>query len=141
MFTYTAHREVKRPAQEVFAYLADVTKQTEWVHGVTECHLSSAGPIGAGSIAEQSMTFMGKKHVVPMQIVEYVPGQRISFEKSHPFHIRFGFELEQDGGVTRVSYPVEMKPTGFFRFIIHLIGKKTINGDLERIAACVERAS
>jgi uncharacterized protein YndB with AHSA1/START domain len=140
MFSYTAERVIKRPASEVFSFLADVRKQTEWVHGVKECHWVEAESAGVGAIAEQSMTFMGKNRVVPMKVIDFQAGKRIVFEKEHPFRIRFGFELEEKDGATYVRYPVEMEPRGFFRVLIPLVGRKTINGDLVRIAKCLEAA-
>src|SRR5690242_10896294 len=110
MFSYTAERVIRRPASEVFGFLADVRKQTEWVHGVNECHWVDAQAAGIGAVAEQSMTFMGKNRIVPMKVVDYQPGTRIVFEKEQPFRIRFGFELEERDGATRVRYPVEMEP-------------------------------
>src|ERR1041385_514326 len=138
MFTYTAERVIKKPASEVFAFLSDATKQTQWVHGVDRCEWRDAGSTGLGAVAEQSMTFMGKNRIAKMTVVDYQPGKRVMFEKEYPFKIRFGFELEERDGATHVRYPVEMEPRGFFRVIIPLVGKKTINGDLDRIAKAIE---
>jgi uncharacterized protein YndB with AHSA1/START domain len=138
MYRYTAQREIKKPAEEVFAYLANVAKQTEWVHGVTECHLVEGAAPAAGATAEQTMTFMGKTHVVPLRIVDFEAGRRIMFAKEHPFSIKFGFELEPCGATTRVRYPVEMEPRGFMSLVIKLVGKRTIEGDLVRISKRLE---
>jgi uncharacterized protein YndB with AHSA1/START domain len=139
LFQYTAEREVRRPAGQVFAYLSDVTRQPEWVHGVTECHWTGGGqPIGVGSSAEQSMRFLGKLRVVPVRVIDYQPGRRVAFEKREPFLIRFAFEVDDQGGTTRVRYPVEMEPRGLFRVLIPLIGRRTIEGDLVRIAGKLE---
>jgi uncharacterized protein YndB with AHSA1/START domain len=140
MFRYTAQRDIRRPAQDVFAYLTDVGRQTEWVHGVSECHWVTPGAPAVGSTAEQSLVFMGKTHVAPMRVVDYQPGRRIVFEKQQPFFIRYGFELEPDGATTHVRYPVEMSPTGFLRVVIALAGRRFINGDLQRIAGQLEAA-
>ena len=137
MFTYTAERLIRRPLDEVFGFLADATRQTQWVHGVTECKWKEGGA-APGAVAEQSMTFLGKKRIVPMTVVDYEPGRRVVFEKRHPFLIRFGFEVSAEGDGTRVRYPVEMTPKGLFRIIIGLIGKRTIDGDLDRIAHSLE---
>jgi carbon monoxide dehydrogenase subunit G len=139
MFKYTAEGEVRRPVDEVFAYLSDVTKQTEWVHGVTECRWETKGDVAAGAKAIRSMTFMGKPRKVPMKLVEYEPGKRLVFEKTEPFLIRFGFELEGAEGATRIRYPVEMEPRGLlFRVVIPLMGKKEIEKDLKRITERLE---
>lgn len=138
MYSYTAERVINRPASDVFAFLADVGKQTEWVHGVNECHWLEAKTASVGAVAEQSMTFMGKTRIERMKVVDFEPGKRIVFEKDRPFHIRFGFELAEKDGATHVRYPVHMEPSGFFRLIIPLVGKKTINGDLARIARYLE---
>jgi hypothetical protein len=140
MFKYTAQRDIRRAAPDVFAYLTDVGRQTEWVHGVNECHWLTPGAVAVGATAEQSLTFMGKTHVVPMRVVDYQPGRRITFEKQQPFFIRYGFELEPNGTATHVRYPVEMAPTGLSRLVIPLIGRMFINGDLARIAGRLEAA-
>src|ERR1043165_9975472 len=127
MYRYTAERRVARPLENVFRYLADVAKQTEWVQGVSDCHWTGPGPVRVGSVAEQSMTFMGKLRILPLALIQYNPPLRLRFEKTEPFLIRFGFELEGDGSATLVRYPVEMDPRGLFRIIIPLVGKRTID--------------
>ncbi len=137
MYTYTAQRVIARPAAAVFAYLADATRQTEWVHGVSQCRWVNGGP-SAGAAAEQTMTFMGKTRTVPVNMTDYQPQHRVVFEKRDPFWCRFAFELEENGEETLVRYPVEMTPTGVFSLIIRLVGRKTIEGDLTRIARRLE---
>jgi hypothetical protein len=36
--------------------------------------------------------------------------------------------------------PVEMAPSGLVRLIIPLVGRRTMEGDLVRIAGCLEKA-
>jgi uncharacterized protein YndB with AHSA1/START domain len=138
MYEYVAERDVRRPVDEVFAYLADATRQTEWVHGVSACTWEGAAEPRLGATAQQSMTFMGKLRVVPMEIVAFEPGRRVWFEKRHPFRVRFGFELEPRGDTTHLRYPVELYPTGVFRLVIPIIARRTIEGDLDRITARIE---
>jgi uncharacterized protein YndB with AHSA1/START domain len=139
MFKYTAECEIRRPVGEVFAYVSDATRQTEWAQGVTECHWEQPGAVAVGSTAIQSMTFMGKQRVVPVTVLEYQPGEKIVFEKRQPFLIRFGFELAGTDGGTRVRFPVEMEARGLLRLIMLLMGRKIIKGDLTRITARLER--
>jgi len=137
MFRHTAERVIKRPVDQVFGFLADATRQTEWVHGVSACRWQGAGA-GPGAVAEQTMTFLGKTRIEHMTVVEWEPGRRVAFEKQRPFKIRFGFELAGEGEATRVRYPVEMAPTGLMKLIIALVGRKIIEGDLVRIAKALE---
>lgn len=137
VYRYTAQRVIARPTAEVFGYLADATRQTEWVHGVSRCSWLGDGP-APGAVAEQTMTFLGKTRTVPMTVVEYQPERRVVFEKQEPMYIRFGFELEEDGGSTLVRYPVEMGLRGVLGLLVRLVGHKEIEGDLTRIAQRLE---
>jgi len=133
MFRYTAECFLRQQPDVVMSYVSDPTRQTDWVHGVSECHWVVGGGPAQGAVAEQTMTFMGKERIVPMTMTEYGPS-RVAFEKQQPFPIRFGFEVEPHAGGTRLRYPVEMQPGGLMRLVISLMGRKIIHGDLERIA-------
>src|SRR5690349_11255482 len=133
MFRYTAERVIPRPPAEVFDYLADVTRQPEWVHGVSSCAWRTGTGPGEGAVADQTMTFLGRRRDVPMTVTAFEPQQRVGYSKDDPFPIRFSFELAPDAAGTRVRYPVEMQPRGLLRLLLPLIGKRTIEGDLDRI--------
>jgi uncharacterized protein YndB with AHSA1/START domain len=141
MFRYTAERVIPRPTAEVFDYLADVSRQPEWVHGVSSCRWRDGSGPGDGAVADQTMTFLGRRRDVPMTMTAFQPQRRVAYSKADPFPIRFAFEVEPEAGGTRVRYPVEMEPRGLLRLLLPLIGRRTIEGDLDRIADHVQTRS
>jgi hypothetical protein len=136
------HSDARRAAarHEVFAYLANVTKQTEWVHGVTECHLAGDHAMGAGAVAEQSMKFMGKLRVVSTTHRRLRAEEEGLLRKDGALPHSLRVRARRRPGVDPRALSLEMEPRGFLRVLIPLIGKKTIEGDLVRIQERLERS-
>jgi uncharacterized protein YndB with AHSA1/START domain len=146
MFKFSVRGRIARPVDEVFAYLADVTKQSEWEPNIVSCHLNDDAPIRVGATATQRIRVKGKEREVQLTVAEYEPGKRIRFEKQKPVYISFGWTLEPEEGGTKVDYPVELAFRGTVRVILGLMrllvpfGFKTpVHKDLARIKANLER--
>lgn len=56
----SATRDTRRPAEDVFAFLADAATNLAWQRGMRSCAWTSMPPIGPGSTYEQRARFMGR---------------------------------------------------------------------------------
>lgn len=137
MFRNRIETVIKCPADQVFAYLADVRRQPEWTHMMEQVRFDEPGQ-QVGARAVQTMKIFGRRRDFALTTTVYEPGRRIHFSKTEPFPIRFGFELVPEGERTRVAYVVEMEPRGLFRLMIGLIGKRENTKDLETIRRLLE---
>lgn len=75
MVTFDSGVTIKRPPEEVFAFVAEPMNEPEWHQDVVEVKRTSDGSIGAGSTFELKMKFMGT-HQVQFEVKEFVPGRR-----------------------------------------------------------------
>ena len=129
MFRTQKQIVVNAPADRVFNYLADLTRHGEWggkgwlavgagLRDVTE---TSPGPVGVGSTYERRVTrkSYGVDHygmgtegqstsVNRLSVTEFVPNQRIAFErKMHFENDLLVFQVESANGGTRLTMQAE----------------------------------
>lgn len=146
MFDVEIDIELSTPVEEVFAYLADVTRQPEWEPHIRECTPDGELPLHVGSTATQRIEVMGEVRDVTLTVIELTPGACIRFEKSVPIPITFGWDLTPSSGGTHVRYRVTLGVTGtkrlgflVMRALIPLGVKTPLHADLERIRRATEK--
>ena len=74
--------EIDAPAAEVFAYIADMSRNTEWQKGMKECRWTSEPPLRLGSTYDQVAGFMGKEIVSSFEVTEFTDGEQIRIEST-----------------------------------------------------------
>src|SRR5688572_12479851 len=65
------------PPAEVFAYLSDLDRLSEWQTGVVDARRTSEGPLGVGATATVTRELMGQRIVAPLTITAYEPDRRL----------------------------------------------------------------
>ncbi|MDZ4278272.1 MAG: SRPBCC family protein [Dehalococcoidia bacterium] len=139
---------INRPPEEVFTYLADISRHSEWGQAQHKLEITktSDGPIGQGATFKSVGHQFGRNEDT-VTITEYVPNQRIVYQaEGNAGVIRHSFDLTPvDGGVqvTKGLDVVQAKfPFSLFAPIVKaFIAPGGLNGDLERIKAKVEGGS
>ncbi len=138
---------VQATPEKVFAYLADLTRHTEWAkegHKL-EIEKTSEGPLGEGSVFH-SVGYQFGRNENTVTITEHVPNERIVYEsEGNAGLIRHWFEISAgDDGVelTKGFEAVQAKfPFSLFLPIVSAFTLPgTLKGDLERIKAKLEAA-
>lgn len=87
MIEVTASAEVDRPADEAFAFVADMENNPRWQRGMRRCVWTSAPPVDVGSTYDQHARFLGRDLVSTFEVVEFQPGRRIRIRTtSGPMH-------------------------------------------------------
>ena len=143
----SAEREIviNVPAEQVFNYLADVSKHPEWGNAQhkLEVKKTSDGPVGQGSTFASVGHQFGRNEDT-VTITEYVPGQRLVYQaEGGAGLIKNWFELAPADGGTRVKKGFEPLKSKFpFALLaplaIRLSVPGALQGDLERIKAKLE---
>lgn len=112
---------IRRPVEEVFAYVSDLRHSAEWQAGVSEVKKVTEGPLGVGTRFLAVRTFMGRKLQLSSQFVTYEPNRMVvfRFSGSIPGEGSYVFESTVEG--TSVTSRVEMQPRGFARVAEPLI--------------------
>lgn len=72
--------EIARPAQEVFAFVADQTNAPLWQTDLHEVRRLTDGPIGVGTEHEFVRTFAGRRLASRNRFVAFEPDRYVKFE-------------------------------------------------------------
>jgi len=138
----TAEVQVRRPRDEVAAYMTDPANDAQWIGGLREARVIGGGPLGEGSRVARVASFMGRKVEYVNQITALEPGRMLdmrSVKAPFPMHITYTFE-DRDGG-TLVRNHVR-GGGGLFSLGSPLFApmvRRNVQRDLERLRDLLER--
>lgn len=108
------------PPAEVFAYLSDLDRLSEWQTGIVDARRTSEGPLGVGATATVTRELMGQRIVAPLTITAYEPDRRLGIDSEvSGVDVAALLHLSPaDGGTaTEVSFSMEIRASGFTRFM------------------------
>ena len=137
-----AEVHVKRPRDEVAAYMSDPANDPDWIGGLRSARLVGDGPLAEGSRVARVASFMGRKVEYINEITALEPGRKLdmrSVKAPFPMHITYTFE-DRDGG-TLVRNHVR-GGGGFFSLGSPLFApmvRRNVRKDLERLRELLER--
>ncbi len=99
---------IRRPIEEVFAYMSDLRHQPEHQSGLLEMHQMTEGPVGIGTTFVGVRRFLGRKMESTMEIIEYEPNAKLTWKTISgptPFVSSWRFESTPEG--TRLIWNLE----------------------------------
>ena len=133
--------EIRRPVDEVFAYLADVRNLPEWAGGTIQIRSGRQGPIQDGAVYTAVGHFMGRS-VEGAYRAFVEPPRLIVFESAGgPVPHQFIIALEPRGAGTRVTYIAEGEPGNVFKLTLPLIERalrRKLSSDLATLKDVLE---
>jgi hypothetical protein len=133
---------IKAAPEQVFAYVADMPRHSEWsAHGL-EVKQTSEGQPGVGTTYASVAHQFGTQRET-QTVTVYEPGKRFAFEARGSIGVvRHAFDLTAADGGTRVVKSMEIvKPSLLARVMAPMISSQTRKGltaDLEEIKAKLE---
>jgi len=142
MARYERETQIKASPEQVFAYVSDMPRHSEWAAHDLEVKQTSDGPVGVGA------TFASVGHQFGTQretqtVTTYEPGRRFAFDAKGSIGVaRHSFDLSAEGDGAHVKKSMEIvKPSLMARVMAPMIGSQTRKGlglDLERIKQKLE---
>jgi uncharacterized membrane protein len=138
----TAEVHVRRPRDEVAAYMTDPANDAEWIGGLREARVVGGGPVTEGARVARVASFMGRKVEYVNEITALEPGRMLdmrSVKAPFPMHITYTFE-DRDGA-TLVRNHVR-GGGGLFSLGSPLFApmvRRNVQRDLERLRDVLER--
>lgn len=106
---------VKRPIEEVFAFVADPSNDLKWRSDVVVSKVTS-GSLGVGATFEFASEFLGRKIETKGEMTAYDPPKRFawkSIKSPIPVSAVTTFEAVADG--TLIVDTADFEPGGFFK--------------------------
>lgn len=139
-------REIRRSADDVFAFFADAANNPLWQEGMVSCLWTSAPPIDVGSTYEQRARFLGRDIVSKFVVSRFEPGRLIEIETvESTFPIQVTREVDPlDPSTSRVRAHIRGGPRGLMRLLEPLMAraaKKSIETDYDRLVELLEGQS
>jgi dehydrogenase/reductase SDR family protein 12 len=136
MAYYRAQLDVRRPIDEVFAYLADFSHTQAWDPGVVSAKKRGAGPLAVGTEFKVVSKFLGREVPLRYRIVQYDPPARVVLEaENDQLRSVDTITFEKTARGTRLTYDANLTLKGVRYvgdFALHLvfqwIGRRALAG-------------
>ncbi len=142
-----SHREsivIGRSLDDVFEYMNDVSKESEWQPQLREAEQIPPGPVEVGTRRRYVSEFMGKRVENVYVITAYEAKSRVVCEttKDAVMDATSDIRWEAVEGGTKVTMALEGKPSGALRFlptsILEATFEKEVRGALSRLKVILE---
>jgi uncharacterized protein YndB with AHSA1/START domain len=133
---------IDRPPDQVFAFLVDTDKATDWNPQVTDARKTSDGPLGVGTTLLYVGKFLGRRFESVSECTDYTPNERFSTKTtSGPFHLEIENTLSAVDSGTRLATTYRGESRGFFKLaepVILRLTKKQFETATENLKALLE---
>ena len=107
---------INRPIEEVFAFVSDLDKFSQWALEIVEVKKTSKGPVGVGTTFSGVVQLLGRRIENTHEVTKYEPNKKLAFKTtSGPVSLEAETIFESVGGGTKVTIVAEAEPGGFFR--------------------------
>ena len=135
--------EIKRPVEQVFAYVTAPEHWPEWAGPVIAVRRASPGPLAAGAEFTQVVKFLGQQIESPCHVIVYEPSRRLVYRAtSGPARGESTMLFEPVEGGTRYTQIMEGEPGGLVkRFagpMVRSAAQRQVVADLETLKAVLE---
>lgn len=143
MIEVTSEVAVDRPADEVFAFLADAENNPAWQGGMVRCEWRTEPPLRVGSVYEQEARMLGKPIRSTFEVTALQPGRSITIETiESTFPIAVTRSVEPTGPDSCVARAhVRGDASGVFRLaapVLRWIVQRSVRGDYRRLQEHLE---
>ena len=131
-----------KPAERVFALLADPENDPSWSSASAETRKTSPGPVGVGSRFEQAGRFLRLRLPLSLEVTDYEPNRRFGMKGGlGPIEFQGVRELEAVPEGTRVTFTGGGRAAGPLRIaepFLSWAGRRQLRRDLARLRDVLE---
>ncbi|WP_019143506.1 SRPBCC family protein [Aeromicrobium massiliense] len=121
---------VRRPVDEVFAYLADFEHTRDWDPGTVRT-TRTAGDGGVGTMYANTSSFMGRTTDLTYETVEHRPPSRVVFRGTNDSATtKDTLTFTASGAGTQVHYRADFR----FTPLVNLVASVVLRRKLEKLA-------
>jgi uncharacterized protein YndB with AHSA1/START domain len=132
--------EIARPADAVFALLADVSRVPEWQRSAVESRAD--GPLAEGVRIYERRHFLGHDEETELEVTAFEPGRRLALKTLRgPVKLSIDHVLQEADGRTTLRVTAEGKPHGLLRLAgpaVAARARQELRRDFERLKAILE---
>jgi uncharacterized protein YndB with AHSA1/START domain len=126
---------IRRPIEEVFAFLSDFENIPRWNYAIVETRKISQGPVGVGTIYQQVRSVPSRSEE-RFQVTAHNPPRHLEVQgQLGPFPSRLSYALDAVPEGTRVTNSVELELRGPGR----LLGRVAVPRVRDAVAANLQK--
>jgi uncharacterized protein YndB with AHSA1/START domain len=133
---------IDRQVEDVYAYVTDVDKMTQWRGGVVEVEKVTDGPVGVGTRIRAVGKRPGGRSSMDVEVTEVEPSARFAYRgEAGPLSTINTYTFESDAYGTKVTHTDEVELRGMLRLIEPLLGRmlrRQFEADLASLKAHLE---
>jgi uncharacterized protein YndB with AHSA1/START domain len=101
---------IRRPVEDVFAFLADFENVPTWNHAIVETRKTSPGPVGVGTTYRQVRS-VPRRSEEGFEVTAFEPASRLAIHGDiGPFTATVDYLLAPEGDGTRLTNTVDLEP-------------------------------
>lgn len=134
---------VQAPAAKIFAFIADIQRQPEWIGAVAAVRNISTTPAQLGTTFDLSLSLMGKSAEASQEVTRFEPGRAFSQKTtSGPIPTEISITLDESGGETTVHNVTEADISSLGRFAGPIVARtirRQLETDLNTLRDIMER--
>lgn len=135
--------DIHAPAARIFAFIADVQRQPEWIGAVSGVSNVSSDPVGLGTTFRLSLALMGKTAEADQAVTRFEPDTVFTQSTtSGPIPTEITISLSESNGVTTVHNVTEADISSLGRFagpIVTRTIRRQLDTDLQTLKSLMER--
>ena len=122
MNEFTIVTIIGRPVEDVFAVIRDVDRAPLWMPGLSEAHITSDGPLDAGSTLLYRGTFLGRRYDMRAECTGLTENKHFATKTvTGPFYLETDAVLEPVAEGTQVRTTCRGESRGFFKLAEPLV--------------------
>jgi uncharacterized membrane protein len=134
--------EIRRPVDQVFAYVANISNLTRWESAILEVEQTSQGQMGIGTTFRGANKMMGRRMPWTSTITEYEPNKKWSETiSSGSSLIEEHLIFSPIEGGTKFTQVFDMKAGGLLKLFTPLMAStmcKQSKGNLSKLKSILE---
>ena len=134
--------EISRPPEDVFAYVTDPSRFSEWQEAVVRADRQGGGPIGQGSRISLTRRIGKRDQTMTSELTEYDPPRSYAFRVLDGPVRAFGngrFEPLDGGRRTRFDFELDFKGHGIGILLVPLVVRKQAAKELVESHAALKK--
>ena len=121
---------IRRPREEVFAFLANFENVPRWNHAIAETRKTTGGPVGVGSRFLQ-VRQVPRRSEEAFEVTGYEPPHYLAIRGTlGPFDSELSYEIGTSGADTRLVNRIRLRPQG----VLGILGQAAAGRIREAVA-------
>jgi uncharacterized protein YndB with AHSA1/START domain len=138
--------EIARRPEDVFAYVDDLARHSEWQAGLVSAHVETEGPTRVGTRVSEVRRMGKREQTIAYEITVHEPPRRAEFRGTNgPIRPigKITVDSVDDGARSRVTVELDFEGHGFGKLLLPMArsqARKQVPLDQKALKAELERA-